>query len=68
MKILIVNPILYTSEKRTPVRVKSIKDTMIYDLCLGFQESGHDVVLYAGEPYKPAVEETYPFEVIWGGV
>ena len=30
MKILILNPILYTADNNTIPKVKSIKDTMIY--------------------------------------
>ena len=65
MKVLIVNPILYTSETKQIKRAKSIKDTMIYDLCLGFQALGAEPVLYAAEPYKPTEKEDYPFEVIF---
>ena len=65
MKLLIVNPILYTSDTKTIQRAKTIKDTMIYDLCLAFMKQGAEVTLFAGEPYKPTEEEEYPFEVIW---
>lgn len=65
MKILIVNPIIYTSETREIKKVNTIKDTMIYDLCLGFKAQGHDITLAAAEDYKPALEEEYPFEVVW---
>ena len=65
MKILIVNPIIYTSETARIKRVKSIKDTMIYDLCLAFQKAGHEITLVAGEPFQPTTKEDYPFEVIW---
>lgn len=65
MKILIVNPIIYTSETRNIKRVKTIKDTMIYDLCLGFKEAGIDVTLAACEDFKPDTKEDYPFDVIW---
>lgn len=65
MKVLIVNPILYTSETREIKKVESIKDTMIYDLCLGFKAKGHEVTLFAAEDYKPTVNEEYPFEIIW---
>ena len=40
MKVLIVNPILYTSETENIKRVESITDTMIYDLCLAFKKKG----------------------------
>lgn len=65
MKILIVNPIIYTSETRNIKKAPTIKDTMIYDLCLGFQNVGNEVVLAAAEDYKPEMPEEYPFEVIW---
>ena len=66
MNVLVVNPIVYTSEIKTIKRAGSIKDTMIYDLCLAFMEKGHQVVLYAAEPFKPLSKERYPFQVIWG--
>ncbi len=65
MKVLIVNPIIYTSETADIKRASSIKDTMIYDLCLAFLKKGHGVTLVAGEPFKPEANEDYPFEVIW---
>ncbi|MDD6728002.1 MAG: glycosyltransferase [Eubacteriales bacterium] len=65
MRVLIVNPILYTSETRDIKKVNTIKDTMIYDLCLGFMEKGVDVTLAAAGDFKPVCEEEYPFEVVW---
>lgn len=65
MKILISNLILYTSETREVVRASTIKDTMIYDLCLAFKKEGHDVTLLTAEDYKPTQNEEYPFKVIW---
>ena len=65
MTVLIVNPIIYTSETADIKRAASIKDTMIYDLCLAFLDAGHEVTLVAGEPFKPTKNEDYPFEVIW---
>lgn len=65
MKILIVNPIIYTNETRDIKKVDTIKDTMIYDLCLGFMKQGHSVTLAAGADYKPTQDEEYPFEVKW---
>lgn len=65
MKVLIVNPIIYTSETREIKKVNTIKDTMIYDLCLGFTELGAEVTLGAGEDYKPSEKEDYPFEIVW---
>lgn len=65
MKVLIVNPIIYTNETREIKKVNTIKDTMIYDLCLGFINKGIDVTLGASDLYKPIEEEEYPFEVKW---
>lgn len=66
MNILIVNAIVHTSETEKIKRNESIKDSMIYDLCLAFHEEGHSVTLYAAEPYAPSGMEEYPFDVIWG--
>lgn len=65
MNVLIVNPIVYTAETKNIVRAKSIKDTMIYDLCLAFSDIGHNVTLFAAEPFKPTMKEQYPFNVVW---
>ncbi len=43
MKVLVINPIMYTSETKNIKRALSIKDTMMYDLCLAFHEMGHSV-------------------------
>ncbi|GEM_PF-39567 len=65
MKVLFVNPIIYTSETADIKRAPSIKDTMSYDLCLAFVKKGHEVTLVAGEPFKPETGEDYPFEIVW---
>ncbi len=65
MKVLIVNPILYTNENRNIKKVNTIKDTMIYDLCLAFKEKGCDITLAASDLYKPIQNEKYPFNVVW---
>lgn len=65
MQILVINPIVYTAETRNIPKVTSIKDCMIYDLCLAFHKQGHNVTLYAAKPYKPVSQEEYPFEIIW---
>ncbi|MGN1421712.1 MAG: glycosyltransferase [Eubacterium sp.] len=65
MKVLVVNPILYTSETHNVKKVNSIKDTMIYDLCLGFIENGVDVTLAGAEDFRPVENEYYPFDVVW---
>lgn len=63
--VLIINPILYTSETNQIPRVDSIKDTMIYALCMGFVRNGHKVTLIAAQDYAPVRKESYPFEVIF---
>ena len=65
MKVLISNLILFTSETRQIKKVESIKETMIYNLCLAFKNEGHDVTLLAAEDYKPTQNEEYPFNIIW---
>ena len=45
MKVLVINPIMYTSETKNIKRAASIKDTMMYDFCLAFHEMGHSVTL-----------------------
>lgn len=65
MRILVINPILYTSETDIIPKVESIKDTMIYSMCLGFIKNGHEPVLIAASDYKPEKEERYPFEIVW---
>lgn len=64
MKNQIINEILYTAVKIP--KVHSIKDTKIYDLCLAIKEAGHDVTLFAAEPYKSVVEEDCLFHIVWG--
>lgn len=65
MRILIINPILYTAETDTIPKVNSIKDTMIYTLCQGFAANGDEPVLAAASDYKPVQPEEYPFEIVW---
>jgi 1,2-diacylglycerol 3-alpha-glucosyltransferase len=65
MNILILNPILYTAEKNIIPKVNSIKDCMIYNLAMGFKNIGHQVTLVAASEYKPLIDETYEFEVIF---
>lgn len=63
--VLIINPILYTAETNDIPKVDSIKDTMIYTMCMGFLKAGHRVTLLAAEDYRPCEEEEYPFPVVW---
>lgn len=65
MNILILNPILFTAEHNIIPKVKSIKDTMIYNMCLGFIQLGHNITLAAAEEYHPTESETYEFNVIF---
>lgn len=65
MKILIVNPILYSGDGNKIPKVNSIKDTMIYSMCLGFISLGHYITLVAVEEYKPTEKEDYSFEIIF---
>lgn len=64
-KILIINPILYTSETNQIPKVNSIKDTMIYTLCLGFVKLGHQVTLLAARDYQPINKENYDFPIVF---
>ena len=45
--------------------MKSIKDTMIYNMCLGFKTLGHEVTLAAAVDYQPIDIEKYDVEVKW---
>ncbi len=65
MRILVLNAILFTAEKDVIPRVKSIKDTMIYNMCLGFNKLGHEVTLVAAEDYRPEEREQYAFDVLF---
>lgn len=55
MKICIINSILYTPDKGVIPQKESIDDTMIYNLCNGFAELGHNVTLIAAKDYKPSI-------------
>lgn len=65
MNVLVINPILYTCEGWNIPQVKSIKDTMIYNMCKGFKALGHQVTLCAASEFMPSVEEDYEFDVVW---
>ena len=65
MKILILNPILYSGNNNFIPKVETIKDTMIYSMCLGFKSLGHQVTLLALECNKPTKEESYDFEIFF---
>ena len=65
MKIVIINPILYTCESSYIKKVKSIKDSMIYNLCLEFKNQGHELILIAAKDYEPVSQEKYDFRIIY---
>ena len=65
MKILILNTFMFTPEKGNMQKVKTLKDTMMYNMCLGFKEIGHDVTLAVGEEFKPTEYEEYDFNVLF---
>ena len=65
MRILILNPILYTAESNAIPTVSSIKDTMIYNLCLGFKQLGHDITLAAAMEYQPCKKEEYDLKILF---
>lgn len=57
--------VMYTSETKKIERTASIKDTMMYDICLAFYEMGHNVTLIGGKSFKILQEKNYPFDVLW---
>lgn len=65
MNILILNPILYTSENKKIKKNDSIKDCMIYNMALGFKELGHNVTLIAAKEYEPNSIENEEFKIIY---
>jgi 1,2-diacylglycerol 3-alpha-glucosyltransferase len=65
MKILFINPILYTSETKHIQKKESIEDCMSVSLCKSFSEAGHDVTLYACSEYKPLKEFESSFKIIF---
>ena len=65
MRILVINPILYTCDGPQVHRVMTIKDTMIHAMCMGFRYLGHEVTLAAVDDYRPTTDEKYDFEVLW---
>lgn len=65
LNVLVINPILYTSESSEIKRVSSIKDCMICDLCEAFAKVGCNVALAASSLFKPVNSEEYSFSVVW---
>lgn len=56
---------LYTGEKGNIPKIRTIKDTMIYNMCLDFLRIGHNVTLIAANDYLPEETETYDFEILF---
>ncbi len=65
MKILVLNPILFSGEKNKLPQVDSIKDTMIYSMCMAFVDLGHQVTLLAIDDYQPQQQKHYDFEILF---
>ncbi len=65
MNILILNPILFTADNNTIPKVDSIKDTLMYSMCLGYKSLGHNVTLVAASDFKPQLHEVYDFEILF---
>lgn len=65
MNILVLNPILFTADNNSIPKVNSIKDTLMYSMCLGYKSLGHSVTLIAASDFKPQLEEEYEFEIIF---
>lgn len=65
MNILVLNPVMYTGSLTTYEipKVESLKDTMMYNMCLGFKHNGHKVTLAVAEEYRPVKKEQYDFEI-----
>ena len=65
MNILILNPILFSAQNNVIPKVNSIKDCMIYNIALGFNQLGHNVTLITVEEYKPQRDEVYEINVVF---
>ena len=65
MKIAILNPILFTATDGLIPTVTTIKDTMIYGMCLAFKKLGHEVTLIALDDYRASQPENYDFEIVF---
>lgn len=66
MKVLIINPILATPTATGLQRLSTIRDTMIYGMCLGFKSLGHQPTLIAADDFRPEAEtESYDFPVLF---
>lgn len=67
MRVLIINPILYTPPPsgRIVHKMLSIKHTMIYNFALGFLKNGDEVTLLCSKEYEPLKDNSYDFDVLF---
>ena len=65
MNILVVNPIMYSNETDNIKKVNSIKDTLMYNVCLALKNCGCNVTLVSSFDFKPIEDEDYPFKIIF---
>ncbi len=65
MNILIVNPILHTSEKGVIPRHKSNHDCMIYTMARGMVANGHTVTLAAAAEFRADNPDNEDFKVVY---
>jgi len=65
MKVLFVNPVMFSSETKKVQRRNNIEDTMAFGLCKAFEENGYDITLYTCSSYEPLDKLTYPFKIIF---
>ncbi|MDE7452373.1 MAG: glycosyltransferase [Paramuribaculum sp.] len=68
MKVLIVNPILSTIEKRGGKHSQPpLSTTMIHTLCMGFVNQGHDLTLATASDFRPEShnDDDYPYKTLF---
>ncbi len=68
MKVLIVNPILSTIEKRGGQHVQApLSTTMIHTLCMGFVNAGHETTLATASDFRPTAHnnDDYPYKTLF---
>lgn len=65
MNVLIVNPIMYTCESNNIRKVESLKDTLMYNVCMGFLKNGDKPTLIVAKDFMPLNKEEYPFEIVF---
>lgn len=65
MKVVFVNPIVYTPENSSIPKVDAITSTMSYELCRAFQRAGIEVTLVGAEEWRPLRQRDLPFKAVW---